>query len=158
MNPTLLLTLIAAVSTLLSSPPPRAKFDGEAPGKEELLALHQADRCAHFHRDVDYILAGLAPEFTMARDGKIRHMTREDVRKQFTEYFSGIEFSAWDDLEPPIIEVSPDGKMGWMIVRVRIAYTKMDAKDAVSKEDTVMSWMSEKRDRKWLLIADASTS
>jgi hypothetical protein len=50
--------------------------------------------------------------------------------------------------------------MGWMIVRVRIAYTKKDAGGATSKEDTVMAWMSayEKRDGKWLLVANATTS
>jgi len=50
--------------------------------------------------------------------------------------------------------------MGWMIVRVRIAYTKTDAGDAKTKEDTVMAWISvyEKRDGKWLLIANVSTS
>jgi hypothetical protein len=47
-----------------------------------------------------------------------------------------------------------------MIVRVRIAYTKKDAGGATSKEDTVMAWMSayEKRDGKWLLVANATTS
>lgn len=80
-------------------------------------------------------------------------MSREDVRKQFTEYFRGAEFSAWGNLEPPVILVSPDGKMGRMIVQVRIAYTKTDAGSAASKEDTVKAWMSasEKRDGKWLL-------
>jgi hypothetical protein len=50
--------------------------------------------------------------------------------------------------------------MSWMIVRVRIAYTKTDAGGARAKEDTVMAWMSvyEKGDGKWLLVGDASTS
>ena len=102
----------------------------------------------------------MGPEFTTVHEGNIRVMSREDVRKQFTEYFRGAEFSAWDDLEPPIIRISPDGKMGWMIVRVRIAYTKTDAGGATSKEDTVMAWMSayEKHDGKWLLVANATTS
>ena len=112
------------------------------------------------NRDVDFIVAGMGPEFTTVHEGAIRVMSREDVRKQFTEYFHGAEFSAWDDLEPPVIRISPDGKMGWMIVRVRIAYTKTDAAGAPSKEDTVMAWMSayEKRDGKWLLVANATTS
>jgi hypothetical protein len=96
----------------------------------------------------------------MVRDGKVQVKSRDDVRKQFTDYFRGTEFSAWDDLEPPIIHISPDGQMGWMIVRVRIAYTKTDASGAKSKEDAVMAWMSvyEKRDGKWLYAANASTS
>jgi hypothetical protein len=134
--------------------------DESASAKAELLAVHQAARRAHFNRDVDFIVSGMGTEFTTVHKGTIRVMSREDVRKQFTEYFRGAEFSAWDDLEPPVIRISPDGKMGWMIVRVRIAYTKKDAGGSTSKEDTVMAWMSayEKRDRKWLLVANATTS
>lgn len=135
-------------------------LDTRASAKAELLALHQAARRAHLNRDVDFIVAGMGTEFTTVHEGKVKVMSRDDVRKQFTEYFRGAEFSAWDDLEPPIIQVSPDGRMGWMIVRVRIAYTKTDAGGTEAKEDTVMAWMSvyEKRDGKWLLIANASTS
>jgi hypothetical protein len=134
--------------------------DEPANGKAELLAIHQAARRAHFNRDVDFIVEGMASEFTTVHEGNIRVMSREDVRKRFTEYFCGAEFSAWDDLEPPVIRISPDGKMGWMIVRVRIAYTKADAGGKRSKEDTVMAWMSayEKHDGKWLLVANATTS
>ena len=134
--------------------------DESASAKAELLAVHQAARRAHFNRDVDFIVSGMGTEFTTVHEGTIRVMSREDVRKQFTEYFRGAEFSAWDDLEPPVIRISPDGKMGWMIVRVRIAYTKKDAGGSTSKEDTVMAWMSayEKRNGKWLLVANATTS
>ena len=134
--------------------------DESASARAELLAVHQAARRAHFSRDVGFIVAGIGPEFTTVHEGNIRVMSREDVRKQFTEYFRGAEFLAWDDLEPPTIRISPDGKMGWMIVRVRIAYTKTDAGGATSKEDTVMAWMSayEKHDGKWLLVANATTS
>ena len=111
------------------------------------------------NRDVDFIVTGMGPEFTTVHEGKIRVMSRDEVRKQFTEYFRGAEFSAWDDLEPPIIQVSPDGNIGWMIVRVRVAYTKTDVAGAKSTEDTVMAWMSayEKREGKWLLVANATT-
>jgi hypothetical protein len=142
------------------SPAANQAADESASAKAELLAVHQAARRAHFNRDVDFIVAGMGEEFTTVHEGNIRVMSREDVRKQFTEYFRGAEFSAWDDVEPPIIRISPDGKTGWMIVRVRIAYTKANADGARSKEDTVMAWMSayEKHDGKWLLVANATTS
>ncbi len=168
MKTTLLLASAISIATLagasrhapVRSHPQLAASDPQASAKAELLAVHQAARRAHFHRDMDSIVSGMGPEFTTVHAGKIKKMSREDVRKQFTEYFRGAEFSAWDDLEPPIIQVSPDGQMGWMIVRVRIAYTKTDAAGAKSSEDTVMAWMSayEKRDGKWLLVANATTS
>ena len=135
-------------------------FDIESKAEAELLAIHKDARRAHFEHDVDAILAGTSESFTSVRDGEIQVQSRADVRKQFTQYFQGTQFIAWDDLEPPIIHVSPDGKIGWMIVRVRIAYTKTDASGAQSKEDTVMAWMSvyEKHGGKWLHVANASTT
>jgi ketosteroid isomerase-like protein len=131
----------------------------ESTAKAELLALHQSDRRAHFNRDVEAILAAIGPDFTYVRNGKIKAMSRDDVRKQFTEYFHGAEFSAWDDLEPPIVRASPDGQMGWMIARVRVAYTKTGADGKKSRDDSVIAWMSvyEKRDGKWFHVANAST-
>jgi hypothetical protein len=103
--------LLAGLCCLSSAPPhsPVADraADESASAKAELLAVHQAARRAHFNRDVDFIVAGMGTEFTTVHEGTIRVMSREDVRKQFTEYFRGTEFSAWDDLEPPVIRISP---------------------------------------------------
>lgn len=41
-----------------------------------------------------------------------------------------------------LVRASPDGKMGWMIVRVKIAYTKTDSAGKKTSEQTVMAWMS----------------
>jgi hypothetical protein len=125
----------------------------------ELLALHQSDRRAHFARDVEALLADAPPEFVFVRDGNIRRQTQDELRKRFTEYFRGSEFTAWDDLEPPIIHVSPDGQMGWMIVRLRIAINRSDATGKQTTEIAVMAWMSayEKHDGKWQHVANATT-
>ncbi len=106
--------------------PPLVQTDADT-AKAELLVLHEAARRSHFHHDVDALLATVPAEFIYVRNGKIQTQTKADLRKRFTEYFQGAEFSAWDDLEPPIIHASADGQMGWMVVRVNIAYSKTDA-------------------------------
>jgi len=143
----------------LSCAAPARPTGGVDSAKAELLALHQADRRAHFAHDVDALVSGLPPEFIYVRDGKIQRQTKEAIRKRFTEYFQGAEFTAWDDLEPPIVRVSPDGRMGWMIVRVKIAYSKTDAAGKKSAEETVCAWMSayEKIEGKWVHVANTST-
>ena len=127
--------------------------------QNELLAIHQADRRAHFARDADALVASVAPEFLQVFDGKIQRITREDLRKRFATYFQGAEFVAWDDLEPPVIQVSPDGKMGWMAVRQKVTIRRQDAQGSKVAEDTTMSWLStyEKRDGKWQHVANATT-
>jgi hypothetical protein len=139
--------------------PARPIVDVEAAATAELLALHKADRRLHFAHDVDALLATLPDTFTYVRDGKVEMQSKESRRKRFTEYFRGTEFTAWDDLEPPIVRASPDGKMGWMIVRAKIGYTKTDAAGKKSSEQAVMAWMSayEKRGRDWFHVANITT-
>jgi hypothetical protein len=50
--------------------------------------------------------------------------------------------------------------MGWMIVRVKVAYTKTDKSGKKSSEETVMAWMStyEKREGKWMHVANVTTT
>lgn len=150
--------VLSAFAGLLCVARTRPPVDLEA-AKAGLLALHQADRHAHFSHDVGALLANAPPEFIYVRDGKVERQSREELRQQFEEYFRGAEFSAWDDLEPPIIRVSADGQMGWMIVRVRIAYTQTDSAGKKTAEQSVMAWMStyEKRDGKWLGVANITT-
>src|SRR5271154_182590 len=101
----------------------------------ELLAMHQADRRAHFARGVDALLATLPPTFIMARDGKIERFTQAEMRQRFREYFQGATFVAWDDLESPIVHISPDGNMGWMAVRLTIAIDRTGAAGKKTREN-----------------------
>ncbi len=125
----------------------------------ELLALHQSDRRAHVTHDVEGLLATFPPEFISVRDGNIRRQPQDELRKRFTEYFRGAKFTAWEDLEPPVVHVSPDGQMGWMIARVKIAINRSDAAGQPSTENVVMAWMSayEKHEGKWQHVANATT-
>ena len=156
--PTLL--LYSSVGRGFAESPAQKKAEGE------LLALHQADRRAHFDHDINGLLRNLGGELLDVRDGKINHLSREDVRKKFVEYFQSAQFTAWDDLEPPIVRVSDDGSMGWMIVRVRITYTEKESsteKDSSGKKavhDDTMAWMSvyEKREGHWTMTAVTSTT
>jgi D-serine deaminase-like pyridoxal phosphate-dependent protein len=84
--------------------------DESASAEAELLAVHQAARQAHFNRDVDFIVSGMGTEFTTVHEGTIRVMSREDVRKQFTEYFRGAEFHHGTIWSLRLSEYHPTGK------------------------------------------------
>jgi hypothetical protein len=128
-------------------------------GEVELLDLHKEERRAHFEHDVKFLLAHIGTELLDIRDGQVNRMSREDVRAKFVEYFKNADFSAWDDLEPPRVRVSADGKTGWIIVRVRIAYTASDQSGKTTNQSTVGAWMSayEKQNGTWVMTAVTST-
>ena len=155
-----LANLALAVIVLVGSRAGAADDSLRQRGEAELLALHQADRHAHFNHDVQALLAHIGPQLLEIRDGKFNRMTREDVRKRFADYFHNAEFSAWDDLEPPIVHVSPDGQLGWMCVRVRIIYTETDPRGNKLSNRSVMAWTStyERQERNWIMNTVTSTS
>ena len=133
---------------------------GQSRDEAELLAIHQADRRAHFNHDVDALLVHTPTKVLDVRDGKVGVLSREDVRARFVEYFRRANFTAWDDVQPPIVHVSSDGRTGWMIVRVHIAYTETDDSGKTNTHDETMAWMSayEKQHGKWMMTAVTSTS
>jgi hypothetical protein len=139
--------------------PQTSKKTAKQQGETELLSLHKEERRAHFEHDVNFLLAHVAPQLLDVRDGQINRMSREDVRTKFVEYFKTAQFLAWDDVESPIVRVSEDGNIGWMIVRVRIAYTETDGSGKTTKENTVAAWMSsyEKQKGTWIMTAVTST-
>lgn len=121
--------------------------------------MHREARQAHFGDDLNALLSTVPAEFIYVRDGRIETQSQEERRKRFTQYFQGAQFTAWDDLEPPIVHVSPDGQMGWMVVRVKFAINRTDASGKKTKESTVMAWMSayEKHEGRWQHVANATT-
>jgi hypothetical protein len=127
--------------------------------RQELLALHLHERQAHFATDADTLVAPFAESIINVRNGAVQHITREDMRQVFTEYFKNATYHEWDDLHPPIVHVSPDGKLGWMITETKVRRDHID-EAGVKRERTfiyagIMTY--EKREDQWICTANVST-
>jgi hypothetical protein len=127
--------------------------------KAELLRVHMTDREAHLKTDVDMLLERSPEEFIAVSEGKISRSSRTEERKQFEEYFRGAKYYEWDDLEEPIIRVSSDGSMAWMITRVRVRRAQKDAAGAERERKFVYAGIMtyEKKGGKWVRVANVST-
>ena len=127
--------------------------------KAELLKIHEAGRRAHFNTDVNLLLEGAPDEFISVSGGKINRSTPAATRKMFESYFKDAKYFEWDDLEPPIIRVSADASMAWMIVRTKVRRTQKDSSGAEREEKFVYAGIMtyEKRDGRWVRVANVST-
>jgi len=134
----------------------RTDPEGEA---AELLKTHQKDRQAHLRTDVDLLLADHSDEFISVRSGKIAKSKKADTRKMFEGYFKGAHYYEWDDLEQPIVRVSNDGSMGWIITRLKVRRTQKDSSGSEKEEKFVYAGIMtyEKRAGKWIKVANVST-
>jgi len=126
----------------------------------ELLKIHEQDRQAHFQTDADLLLSHHPSDgFISVSQGKISRSAKADSRKRFETYFKDAKYSEWDDLEPPIIRVSKDGSLAWMIVRLKVRRTQKDSSGAEKEEKFVYSGIMtyEKKEGKWIKAANVST-
>ncbi len=127
--------------------------------KAELLRLHRADREAHLRTDVELLQRSSPEEFISVSRGKIHRAKKSDERKLFTEYFRGAKYYEWDDVEEPIVRVSKDGSMAWMITRVRVRRTQKGPTGEEKEEKCTYAGIMtyEKVDGRWMRVANVST-
>jgi len=128
--------------------------------KAALLESHRKDRRAHYEKDVDLLLTGGASEFISVSNGEIQRSTLDEQRAFFMDYFTGAKYYEGDDLEPPIIRVSNDASIAWMIVRIKVRRTTRQENSDEERETQfiyagIMTY--EKQAGKWRRTANVST-
>lgn len=127
--------------------------------KIELLRIHLVDIQAHRENDVTALLETIPEEFIHVGRGKVVRQSRHEIRDFFTDYLDEAEYERYEDLLVPHVEVSPDGKMGWVISRMAVTRT---APGGAGEKETrsfvyagIMTY--EKVGGKWMKVANVST-
>jgi hypothetical protein len=119
-----------------------------------LLELHANVRRAHFERDVGLLLANGADEWINVRDAKVVRRRREDDVRMFTDYFDGARYHEWDDIEPPIVGVSDDASLAWMLINIRVHRTK-NGEELRFRYAGIETF--EKRDGRWIKVVEVGS-
>jgi len=126
---------------------------------QALLEMHAESRSAHFATDVEAAIANLTEEQVIVRDGAVRRMSKDDVRQTMTGYFAGATFHEWDDIEPPIVKVSGDASIAWMITNTKVRLTKTGEDGSEFEMAFVYAGILtfERRDGRWVRTTNVST-
>ena len=134
-------------------------MDAIEQAKQELLAIHAHDRKAHFATDATALATHQADSFIHVGNGAVQHISREAMRHDFERYFKNATYYAWDDLEPPIVQVSQDASLGWMITRTRVRRTQLDETGALQEREFIYAGIMiyEKHAEQWVRTANVST-
>jgi uncharacterized protein (TIGR02246 family) len=150
----LFLLALAALAGCAGTP----RVDVEAE-RAEIARLLQGARTAHFEKRADLLTAGFADTSLFVARGAVTPTTPEAARERMQAYFDRSTFQEWDDIEPPRIRVSPDGRMAYALVHKRVRLTAPDSTGAPVADHTVFAWVElyEKLDGRWRLMAVAST-
>jgi hypothetical protein len=133
--------------------------EGRQADAAELLYRHALSREAHFRTDARLLLADGAGEFLSVNGGRVSRLTPDEQLTFFNGYFEGAVYHEWDDVEPPIVRVSADGSMGWVITRTRVRRTQKDTSGSDKETRFVYAGIMtyEKREGRWVRVANVST-
>lgn len=158
------LPLFAVLASLACAPSARHTDAAAAPAgdlaadRAELLRLHQQARTAHLEHRADLLVSDWADSLVTVNHGRVSVGSAAQGREGFQQYLDEVEFQAWDDIVPPRVRISPDGRMAYVVVEKRVHLTPRQTPNA-EPERTRFAWLSvyEKIDGRWRLAAIAST-
>ncbi len=162
-----LITAVVLGIACATAPSPRQGGVNQAPSAQsdlaaeraELLRLHRKDREAHFKTDVQLLQERSPDVMISVTNGQIQRITKAEQGAFFTSYFAGARYEAWDDMEEPVIRISNDASMAWMIVRLRVRRFKKDSAGVERDESFVYAGIMtyEKAAGRWVRVANVST-
>jgi len=136
-------------------------LDAPADPERERQAIEkilQRDREAHLQTDATLLAGHLAEELVEVGDGAIRTRSRQEIVDFFEAMFEGATFHAWDDTTPPLIRISSDLSMAWVVRRVSAERESIHEGKAVRQRYTsAYTATYEKRAGRWWMTSVTST-
>jgi hypothetical protein len=126
--------------------------------REFLLALHARERQAHLKGAADLLATEMADQVVNVEYGKVEFLTRNEMRRQFAEYFGRVKYASWDDIVEPRVSISPDGHMAWTVIQVKARLSDVSGARAGQSREFTSSWIStyEKRRADWQMVGISS--
>ena len=161
-----LATALAGSIGLVPAAPAPSAADGGKPtaaatatsDEAALRALHAKVIRAHRESNPDLLFEDVAADFIQANRGEITRPTIAERRTRFAAYLGSTTFEEYRDLVEPVVKVSKDGTLGWVIVQVKARGTQTTASGAQEPLEFTSAWIElyEKRDGRWVSIGNLS--
>jgi len=129
-----------------------------AADRQELLRLHEAVLAAHRNHDVDSWLRDESDHYVVVNRGEIDYPDLEARRALLGPYLQNTIFQEYVDIVEPVVRLSADATLGWVIAQVHIVGTrKMPDGTSVDFDDT-WAWIElyEKQEGRWRRIGNVS--
>jgi hypothetical protein len=126
--------------------------------RAQLLALHEEAMRAHRESNPDLLLRAEAPDSISANRGELTRPTLEERRARFKQYLGTTRFTEYVDVVPPVVRVSQDGSLGWVIVQVRASgvQTTQDGGSRPLAFESAWIELYERRGDSWYRVGNVS--
>jgi hypothetical protein len=127
--------------------------------KARLLHLHESALRAHLENDARTFLAAYASEWYDIRNAGVRLRTKEEALASIEQYFQRTHFSDIHEITAPIIHLTTDASMAWVIGQIRVSATQEgpDGKEKDFSFRCAFVSIYEKHESQWAQVIDASS-
>ena len=149
---------LAVLAVLLNPVALPAQAPETSADERALRAAHETILRAHRENDLPAWTALEADEYVEANRGRVTFPTREERRARRAPYLDETRFTRYEDLREPIVEISDDGTMGWLIAEVGVRGTRTTADGTGEPVEFVAAWIElyRKLDGRWRLVGNVS--
>jgi ketosteroid isomerase-like protein len=119
--------------------------------------LHRKLLAAHCLGDAEMIANSSAPQVLSANRGELREFSRAAVRERFSALFKTVNYTAYRDIEMPVIDISASSDLGWIGVNVRASGSVVKT-GAPFSDQWAWVMMVKKIDNVWMHAGNASSN
>jgi hypothetical protein len=125
---------------------------------EALRALHEKVMEAHRQSNVELLLEDESADYTVASRGELLRPTIAQRRERLGPYLRRTAFAEYKDAVEPLVTVSKDGTLGWVVVQVQARGVQTGADGEKETIEFVSAWIElyEKRGRRWYRTGNVS--
>ena len=123
-----------------------------------LEALHASVLEAHRSGDIEAWMVHEADTVVSANRGVISFPGREERRIGRERHLKTTAFDVYRDLRPPIVMISEDGTLGWIIAEVEMRRTTSSEGAARTPVEGIWAWIElyEKQEGVWKAVGNVS--
>ena len=126
--------------------------------RDLLLKLHDKVLRAHLESNVDMLLEDEAADYVVGSQGEVTRPSLAERKARLGPYLASTQFETYRDLVPPVVNISADGTLGWVVVQVEAKGVQKDGTGEAQPLQFVCAWIElyAKRDGKWYRVGNVS--
>lgn len=127
--------------------------------EQALLRLHRLFMDGHLFGRTTGMNEGLANEVVIVNRGDVHPLSGDETLQTLKEILARTDYTVYDDLIRPVVRVSGDGTLGWVIVQVAASGNRLDEQGtAAGPLKFVSAWVElyEKVDGSWKMSGNVS--
>ena len=125
---------------------------------DRLRALHEKVIQAHRQSKEELILEDEESDYVVANRGEVTRPSLAERRERLGSYFRSTSFREYRDVSEPVVSISSDGTLGWVIVQIQASGVQTAESGEKEPIEYVSAWIElyEKRDGRWLRVGNVS--